>query len=226
MDWRAWHDEYADPDSALGRRLAIVQAQVRAALDRAPSGPVRAISVCSGQAHDLIGALAEHPRRVDVSARLVELDEHNVALARDAALAAGLDRVESVVDDASRTDAYVGAVPAHLILLCGVFGNISAVDMANTINHLPQLCASDATVIWTRHRHPPDLTSCIRETFDRAGFDEIVFADSPPFGVGANRLRATPQPLQAGVQLFQFIGYDVLAQELHATDHALDTGAD
>jgi hypothetical protein len=210
MDWQAWHQDYADPDSALGRRLVAVQAQIRAMLDRAPSGSIRAIGVCAGQGHDLIGALADHPRREDVTARLVELDEHNVSLARAAAQVASLDRIESIVGDASKTDAYLGVIPAHLILLCGVFGNISKDDITNTIDQLPQLSAPHATVIWTRHRHPPDLTPFIRETFDWAGFDELAFVDSPPFGVGANRLRVSPQPFQAGVRLFEFIGYDSL----------------
>jgi hypothetical protein len=30
MDWRAWHEDYENPDSALTRRLAVVQAQIRA----------------------------------------------------------------------------------------------------------------------------------------------------------------------------------------------------
>lgn len=59
MDWRAWHEDYESPDSALTRRLAVVQALIRAALDRAPPGPVQAIGVCAGQGHDLIGVLAE-----------------------------------------------------------------------------------------------------------------------------------------------------------------------
>jgi hypothetical protein len=217
MDWQAWHRDYTDPDSALGRRLMVVQAQIRAMLDHAPPGPIRVIGACAGQGHDLIGALAGHPRRDDVAARLVELDEHSVALARQGARATGLHSIESVVGDASVTDAYQGAVPADLILLCGVFGNISKVDVANTINHLPRLSAPQATVIWTRHRHPPDLTPFIREAFDHAGFDELVFVDSPPFGVGANRLRVSPQSFQAGVRLFEFVGYDVLAPDFHAT---------
>jgi hypothetical protein len=188
VDWRAWHEDYTNPGSALGRRLVIVQAHVRAALDRSAPGPVRAISVCAGQGHDLIGVLAEHPRHADVAARLVELDEHNALLARHAAEDAGLDGVEVTAADASMTDAYRGAVPADLILLCGVFGNISADDIAHTVGQLPRLCARQATVIWTRHRHPPDLTPYIRETFERAGFGELAFEDSPPFGVGANRL--------------------------------------
>ena len=193
----------------------LVQRQVCAALDRATRGPVRAISICAGQGHDLIGVLADHPRRADVTARLVELDEHNALLARRAAHTAGLDAVEVIATDASITDAYAGAVPTDLILLCGVLGNITADDIANTICHLPQLCAPAATVIWTRHRQPPDLTPYIRETFDRAGFGELSFEDSPPFGVGANRLLASPQPFTEGVRLFEFIGYDVLQPDIH-----------
>jgi CheY-like chemotaxis protein len=197
--------------------LVLVQRQVCAVLDRAARGPVRAISICAGQGHDLIGVLADHPQRADVTARLVELDEQNVLFARRTAHAAGLDAVEVVAADASITDAYAGAVPADLILLCGVFGNISQADIANTIRHLPRLCAPAATVIWTRHRHPPDHTPYIRETFERAGFHELAFEDSPPFGVGANRLLASPQPFQEGLRLFEFIGYDVLEPDFHAS---------
>jgi hypothetical protein len=154
--------------------LAVVRVQVRAALDRSAPGSVRAISVCAGQGHDLIGVLAGHPRRADVTARLVELDEHNALLARRVAKEAGLGEVEVVAADASMTDAYEGAVPADLVLLCGVFGNISAEDIANTVSHLPRLCAPEAKVIWTRHRHPPDLTPYIRETFERAGFVSLL----------------------------------------------------
>jgi Putative methyltransferase len=215
MDWRAWHDAYARPESALGRRLAVVQSQVRNALDDAPPGPVRVISVCAGQGHDLIGVLAEHPRREQVAARLVELDEHNAQQARAAVGEAGLEQVEVLAADASITDAYAGAVPADLVLLCGVFGNISQADIAGTIANLPRLTAPAATVIWTRHRHPPDLTPYIRETLAREGFAELAFVDSPPFGVGVNRLGAPPKPFEGGVRLFEFIGYDVLEPEFH-----------
>ncbi len=217
VDWQAWHEEYDEPGSALARRLAVVQAQIRAALDRAAPGPIRVISVCAGQGHDLIGVLAEHPRRTDVNARLVELDEENVRSACHAVAAAGLDGVEVIAADASLVDAYEGAVSADLVLLCGVFGNISRADIANTIGDLPSLCAPAASVIWTRHRHPPDLTRYIREAFEGTGFGELAFEDSPPFGVGANRLLASPRPFRDGVRLFEFVGYDVLQSDFHVS---------
>ena len=220
VDWRAWHAGYETPDSDLGRRLALVQAQLRDVLDRAAPGPIRAISVCAGQGHDLIGVLAQHPRRGDVSARLVELDAQNVDLARRAAAAAGLDAVEAVAADASLTDAYVGAAPADVILVCGVFGNVSEPDIVNTIEQLGRLCAPAATVIWTRHRRSPDLVPRIRETFERCGFSELSFSQAGPFGVGVNRLEAPPQQLQRGTRLFEFIGYEALWPHLGAAERA------
>src|SRR2546430_16482557 len=84
MDWHAWHDDYDKPGTPLPRPLAAVQDQIRAALDAAPPGPLHAISLCAGQGRDLIGVLARHPRRDDVTARLVEIDPRNAAAAPEA----------------------------------------------------------------------------------------------------------------------------------------------
>jgi hypothetical protein len=217
IDWQAWNAAYADPSSPLAQRLVLVQAQVRAALDGAPAGPINVISVCAGQGHDLIGALDGHPRREDVRGRLVELDTESVRLASVALGAAGLsERIEAVAGDASLTDAYLGAVPADLILLCGVLGNISEQDVDVTIDHLPELCAARATVIWTRHRNPPDLVPHIVERLERAGFGPISFSEAPHFGVGVSRLLEAPRPLLRGVRLFHFIGHEALWPHLDA----------
>src|ERR1700735_4931606 len=81
-DWVDWHRDYDDPGSLLSRRGGRVQGHLRAELGRAPAGEVRLISLCAGQGRDVIGVLTGHPRRDDVRARLVELDECNVAPAR------------------------------------------------------------------------------------------------------------------------------------------------
>src|SRR5215472_15812564 len=102
-DWYSWHAPYDDPNSGLSRRLAWVQDRIRAALDEAPPGPIRVISICAGQGRDLIGVLPGHPRRGDVSARLVELDPRNIEVARRLAAEAGLANVEIVLGDAALT---------------------------------------------------------------------------------------------------------------------------
>jgi hypothetical protein len=123
-----------------------------------------------------------------------------------------LPGVEVVRADAGTTDAYRGAVPAHIILACGVFGNITDDHIVTTVARLPGLCAPGATVIWTRHRRPPDLTPDLRHWFEQAGFVEVGF-DAPQrlfIGVGVHRLDAAPEPFEPGRHLFDFVGYDTL----------------
>jgi hypothetical protein len=206
-DWHEWHRPYDDSASPLARRLVVVQRCIRAAVDRQAPGPVRVISMCGGQGRDLFGALASHPRRGDVVGRLVELDERNAETARLAASAAGMGNVEVRTGDAAVTDAYAGVAPADLVLACGIFGNVSDDDVARTIAYLPQLCGTRGTVVWTRHRRPPDLTVDIRRWFAEHGFEELDF-EAPldaRFGVGAHRLVATHVPLRTGVRLFTFV---------------------
>ena len=110
--------------------------------------------------------------------------------------------------DAALADAYQGAVPADLVLACGIFGNLADTDVARTIAYLPQMCATGGTVVWTRHRRPPDLTVDIRRWFAESGFEELAF-EAPPdarFGVGTQRLVAAHAPLCTGVRLFTFLG--------------------
>ncbi|HTU75022.1 MAG TPA: SAM-dependent methyltransferase [Trebonia sp.] len=207
-DWVEWHRDYDDPASPLSRRLELVQGHLRAELDRAPAGSIRLISLCAGQGRDVIGTLTGHPRRDDVRARLVELDERNVAAARQAVRAAGLTSVEVLQADAGITDACAGAVPAEIVVACGIFGNISAGDIQATVAALPSLCAPSALVLWTRHRMPPDLTPAIRSWFGQAGFREEAFDTSRDsfMSVGAHRLTSKPAELVPGQRLFTFLG--------------------
>ena len=215
VDWHAWHDDYDHPDSALGRRLRVVQEQVRLALEDCPPGPLRVVSLCAGQGHDLLGALARHPRRKDVTARLVELDPRNAALARRAAEATGLSRIEVVVGDAALTRHYNGMVPANIVLTCGVFGNITAQDIQHTVAHCSQLCTHGGTLVWTRHRKPPDLVPWICRWLEEAGFErQWLSTPNEGFSVGVHRFTGEPQPLDPSAHLFTFIGYDVLAQTM------------
>src|ERR1700729_4245498 len=205
-DWVDWHRDYDDPGSLLSRRGERVQGHLRAELERAPVGAVRLISLCAGQGRDVIGVLTGHPRRDDVRARLVELDERNVALARQSAQAAGLHGVEMLRADAGITDACAGAVPAQIVVVCGIFGNITGSDIQATVAALPSLCAPGALVLWTRHRRPPDLTPAIRSWFGEAGFREEAFytSDDGFMSVGAHRLAGEAAPPPLGQRLFTF----------------------
>ncbi len=99
--------------------------------------------------------------------------------------------------DAGDPAAYVKAVPADLVLMAGVFGNISDADVRRTIGALPQLCAAGATVIWTRTRRAPDLTPTVRRWLRAAGFIEETFhaPDGVLFYVGVHRFTGVPEAL-------------------------------
>jgi len=207
MDWVAWHTAYDDPSSSLSERLRRVRSHLSDAIDRAPAGQVSLVSLCAGQGHDVIGVLPRHPRRDDVRAVLVEADERNAGLARRAAAEQGLAHVEVRQADASLVTGFADALPADVLLLCGIFGNVTDHDIKRTVRAAPALCRSGATVIWTRHRRPPDLTSQVRAWFAEGGFEEIAFdalETTALTSVGVNRLRRAPAAALPGDRLFTF----------------------
>jgi Methyltransferase domain len=233
-DWAAWHDAYDHPETPLAQRLLAVQARITEVLDPAPPGPFRAISICAGQGRDLIGVLREHPRRRDVTARLVELDPRNAAAARQRAADAGLTQVEVVTGDAAQTGVYAGLIPASLVLACGVFGNITDEDVARTIRCCAGLCAPGGTVVWTRGRREPDLIPQICDWFAAEGFALVGVSGpvgsepvrvSEPVGVaepwarwavGVHRFEGQSRPLP-DQKMFTFAGYDVLREDRDRT---------
>jgi hypothetical protein len=141
--------------------------------------------------------LPHHPRRGDIRAVLVESDPRNVGVARRAAAREGLSQVEVRQADASLVASFADALPADVLLLCGIFGNLSDRDIKRTVEAAPALCQVGATVIWTRHRRPPDLTPQVRAWFTDSGFDEVAFdalGTSTLTGVGVHRLRRARWP--------------------------------
>jgi hypothetical protein len=211
--WVRWHAPYEDPASNLSRRLRTVQSMIGEVLDALPNPETfRVVSMCAGQGRDVIDVLATHPRREDVSALLVELNPALVSFARDRAAAAGVGHLVRIQQgDAAQSRWYADYVPADLVLVCGVFGNISAADITRTIQALPGWCKRGAHLIWTRHRRPPDATPGIRAECAAAGFTELAFVapEDTVMTVGHYRLDADPSdspPFDPDQTLFDFVG--------------------
>jgi hypothetical protein len=157
----------------------------------------------------VIDVLATHPKRAFVSALLVELHPTLVAFARDRAARAGLNQMVRIVEgNAAQCRWYAHDVPADLVLVCGVFGNISAADITDTIEALPEFCGPGGHVIWTRHRRPPDATPAIRAGFAAAGFTELAFVapEDTVMTVGHHRLDGRTRPFDPKRTLFDFVG--------------------
>jgi hypothetical protein len=183
-DWHAWHEDYDDPTSSLARRLSDVRRVLGADLDaRAAAGErsLRLLSLCSGDGRDTIPVLA--PRRdLEVDACLVELDPGLAEAARVAAARAGV-AVDVRTADAGSFETVRDRLGGDVLMLCGVFGNISDADVEHCVRAAPALVRPGGTVVWTRGSPVPDdpadrsgdPAEWVRGLFTAAGFEEVEF---------------------------------------------------
>jgi hypothetical protein len=212
-DYLAWHEQYDDPASGLPRRLALVREVLRGELDARP-GPVRVLSLCAGDGRDILGVLAEREDAARVSVTLVEVLPELVERARRAA-----DQVAAAVEvlaaDAGCSETYVGlgTVPADVVLLVGVLGNVSDADVAATVAAMRRLCAPGATLLWSRGRSlegAEDFVTPVRSAFSAAGFAEVSIrafdvADDRT-ALGVVRFDGPTLPLGPRQTWFTFVG--------------------
>lgn len=220
--WEAWHGAYADPTSSLSRRLRVVQDHIRRFLDETAPRPVRVLSLCAGEGRDLLEVLAERDDAHRVTATLVELD---AGLAdRAQAFAADLAGVEVRTADAGDPETYATDQAADLVLLCGIFGNVSDADLEHTVSAVPALCAPGARVIWTRTRRPPDLTPHVRGWFTDNGFRELAFEPVPDSAaaVGVAELEAALSAALGPERLFTFVPTSSIARTLEVYEQHAD----
>lgn len=169
---------------------------------------MRILSVCSGDARDLVQVLTGRVDADRITATLVELHPAFADRARSTAAAVAPEAAVSVrVVDAGDSDAYVGAVPADLVLLVGILGNISDVDVQALIAATPQFCHPGAHVVWSRGRDTSDINDDVRAWFDAAGFTAVDYAamdtGSRP-ALGLMRYSGKPVNLVPGRRLFTF----------------------
>jgi hypothetical protein len=212
-DYLAWHEQYDDPGSCLSRRLALVREVLRAELDARP-GPVRVVSLCAGDGRDILGVLAEREDAARVSVTLVEVLPELVERAQRAAAGVAAD-VEVVVADAGCSETYVGldTVPADVVLLVGVLGNISDADVAATAAAMARLCARGATLVWSRGRSlagADDFVTPVRRAFSTAGFAEVGIrsfdVEDDHTALGVVRYHGPMVPLGSTETWFTFVG--------------------
>ena len=142
---------------------ALVQGMVRDFLDRVPTGAWRPdpdrehVRRAGARRHRRGGdAIRGGPRSRRCSSSSIRDWSPSPATGRRPSGVADQVRIEE--GDASLCRWYEAQVPADLVLVCGVFGNISSADITRTIQALRGFCRRGSEVIWTRHRRPPDAT--------------------------------------------------------------------
>jgi hypothetical protein len=209
-NWFEWHDLY-QTETRLQQRLQIVQGYIATALNAQPEGRIQIVSACAGDGRDLLGTLSHHPRKGDVDARLVELNPQLVERGKSAVAAANLaEQIEFVNGDAALPSNYAGAVPASIVLVCGIFGNLAdEAALQQLIGNLSFLATTGAFVVWTRgHRDGIAYSDIVRDRFQAANFEEVDFqlTATGDMGVGLHRYLGESAPLPVNEQLCVFSG--------------------
>jgi hypothetical protein len=206
-DWLKWHTDYEAPDSPLAQRLGVVRQLLDEAVASHDGGRLRVLSLCAGDGRDVLPVLANWQAHKEISGRLVELQPDLADRARDEAHSLSLQQIEVICGDAAQPTNYTGAIPADLIVACGIFGNISDADVQRLVESMPAMCATGANVVWTRHRRDPDLTPKIREWFASAGFEEHAFHSPGPgnYSVGRHQMAGPRSRITLTDPLFTFV---------------------
>ena len=207
-DWLVWHTGYEAPDSPLALRLGVVRELLDEAVASHDGGSLRVLSLCAGDGRDVLPVLARWQAHKEISGRLVELQSDLAHRARDEAHSVSLQRLEVICGDAAEpTNCTKGAIPADLIVACGIFGNISDAGVQRLVESIQAMCAPGANVVWTRHRRDPDLTPKIREWFASAGFEEHAFRSPGPgsYSVGRHQMVGAPSRITLTDPLFTFV---------------------
>jgi SAM-dependent methyltransferase len=208
-DYLKWHDAYDDPDSDLYWRLRQVQAYIRAALDQI-QGQLAVLSLCAGDGRDILEVLAQRDDSSRIHTTLIELHPVLAQRAREFAATAALANVTVRTIDAGNTTAYAGSVPADLVIMMGIFGNISNDDVRRTIQKAPRLCRPGAVLLWSRSTDGVDRNRSVRGWLIKAGFSELDYkefdhAQGERAALGAARYDGPMQPLMPGQQIFTFL---------------------
>jgi hypothetical protein len=175
---------------------------------------VRIISICAGDGRDVIPTLRDHPRGRSCAAFLLETHPALVAAGTRAIAEAGLmEQIQFLHVDATYSTAYLPLVPAAIVLVCGVFGNMLPEQIPSFVQQLPALCQQDGTVIWTRHSQQPATDPAIQQlqsAFVAAGFRAQYEEATMPGGflVASYQSTRAPHSLPSNHKLFNFVDYD------------------
>lgn len=206
-DWKKWHTLYDNNESGQAKRLRLVQESIGDSLPNSLKEEYQIIDICSGDGRDLLDVLAHYPHKDRTQSYLVELDEKLAKESRERASDKGLRNVIVFNGDASFLNVYKNIPPADLLLLCGVFGNISDTDIRTTIELLPQLSKKGTKIIWTRHLRQPHAVRIIQNLFIASNFSEIDFkiTDDRSYAIATYEFVGSPKPLNEDAQLFTFI---------------------
>lgn len=169
---------------------------------------MRLLSLCGGDARDVIPVLASHPTGRRARGVVVELDDVLARRAAGAARRAGLSGIEVRCADAGDLRSFCDVLPVDVLLLCGIFGNVERDVVRSLVERIPSMVSEGGVVIWTRGGYDgeDDPRPQVRRWFIEAGMPEMSFDGAPErYGVGVNRVEHPRSGQLGDSRLFDFI---------------------
>ncbi len=119
-------------------------------------------------------------------------------------------QIEIINGDATLATNYVGAVPADIVIVCGVFGNLAEeAELNRLLDNLSFLSKPGAFVIWTRgHSNGIPYSDNVRKILSASGFEEVNFklTGTGDMGVGLHRYLGENFAAPKEQRLFVFSG--------------------
>lgn len=207
MDWIAWHDNYRTNEE-LKARLSLVRTLIAHSLSDAQPGEIVLLSLCCGDARDVLGTLPTHARRTDVQGWLLDCNPALIDKAKQAITRYGLaSSVSAIIADATRASSYTEIPPANVIILSGVFGNVEHDEISRLVRNLRSLCASSAFVIWTQStRGGTHQVEQIQKEFTNYQFSSVELLTTPQahFYIGLNCYDGPTEGLHQDKRIFSF----------------------
>ena len=185
MTWNDWHIIYDDKESAPYKRSIITQELVNNYLNIHKKNII-ILSICSGQARDILPAIAGREDKDRITTYLLDIDKDCLEYAQEYARIHDIPNVHTINKDASLKESYDDIPKVDLIVICGLFGHLVPEDIATTALFLQTLIEDNATVIWSRNKFFNDHSDNIRNIFNQLSYKEIDFIDEQMFFVGVS----------------------------------------
>ena len=164
MTWNDWHIIYNDKESAPYKRSIITQELVNNYLNIHKKNII-ILSICSGQARDILPAIAGREDKDRITTYLLDIDKDCLEYAQEYARIHDIPNVHTINKDASLKESYDDIPKVDLIVICGLFGHLVPEDIATTALFLQTLIEDNATVIWSRNKFFNDHSDNIRNIF-------------------------------------------------------------
>jgi hypothetical protein len=148
MTWNDWHIIYDDKESAPYKRSLLTQQLINNYLISHKKNII-ILSICSGQARDILPAIAGREDKDRITTYLLDIDKDCLEYAQEYACIHDIPNVHTINKDASLKESYDDIPKADLIVICGLFGHLVPEDIATTASFLAHISDNDAHVIWS-----------------------------------------------------------------------------